>query len=96
VSEKKGEYSAGDEVIRFTAEVARVQTLADGGLRVILDLPATAVKSIQDLIAVRQLGAVLEIAAVPLIYNKEQSKNAIPERKKRKSKWTTAEGSSTN
>lgn len=54
------------EVIRFQAQVSQVKTLADGGLRVVLDLPETALKQIGQLLEVKQAGGVLEIAAVPL------------------------------
>jgi hypothetical protein len=36
------------EPIKFVAQVARVQTLADGGLRVVLDLPGRAVSLTSD------------------------------------------------
>lgn len=52
------------DVIRFTASVAQVKTLADGGLRIALDLPEQAVDVAAELMRVRQAGGVLEIAAV--------------------------------
>jgi hypothetical protein len=35
--------------IKFTAVVAKVQTMVDGGIRVVLDLPETAIKQAADL-----------------------------------------------
>jgi hypothetical protein len=55
-----------EEVIRFTAQVSKVQTLADGGLRVILDLPEGAIDTATKMMQVKQQGAVLEIAAIPI------------------------------
>jgi hypothetical protein len=52
------------EPIHFTAQVAKVQTLADGGLRLILDLPETAIDVAAEMMKVKQAGAVLEIAAI--------------------------------
>ena len=54
-------------VIRFTAQVSKVQTMADGGLRVILDMPETAIDTATRMMQVKQAGAILEIVAVPVI-----------------------------
>lgn len=54
------------EVIRFTAQVNRVQTLADGGLRVVLDLPESAIDTATQMMQAKQAGAILEIAAIPI------------------------------
>lgn len=54
------------DVIRFTAQVSKVQTLADGGLRVILDLPEGAIDTATQMMQVKLAGAVLEIAAIPI------------------------------
>ena len=56
-----------ENIIRFTASVARVQTMADGGLRVVLDLPETAIKQAGELMQVKQNGAILDIAAIPIL-----------------------------
>ena len=55
-----------DEVIRFTAQVAKVQTLIDGGLRVTLDLDEGAIDPAAKLMQAKQQGAILEIAAIPI------------------------------
>jgi len=61
---------ADKNVIRFTAEVAKVSTLADGGIRLVLDLPESAIDTAKKMMEVRQAGAILEIAAVPVEYGK--------------------------
>jgi hypothetical protein len=55
-----------EEIIRFTAQVNRVQTLADGGLRVVLDLPESAIDAATQMMQVKLAGAILEVAAVPI------------------------------
>ena len=55
-----------DSVIKFKAQVSQIKTLADGGLRVVLDLPETALEEVGDLLKVKQAGAILEIVAVPV------------------------------
>ena len=47
--------------IRFWATVAKVQTLADGGLRVSLDLPETAIVAAAELMACKRVGRVLDL-----------------------------------
>jgi hypothetical protein len=56
-----------DEVIRFLAQVSKVTTLADGGIRLVLDLAETEIEIAKQMMQVRQQGAVLEIAAVPVM-----------------------------
>ena len=58
--------SEENEVIRFRAEVAKVSTLADGGIRVTLDLPEHSIEVAKLLMEARRAGAVLEVAAVPI------------------------------
>jgi len=53
-------------VIRFRAEVSKVTTLADGGLRIVLDLPESAIDTATRMMQVRQAGGLLEVAAVPV------------------------------
>ena len=55
-----------ESVIRFRATVYKVQTLIDGGLRVTLDLPETAICEATKLMECKRGGAVLEVAAVPI------------------------------
>jgi predicted RNA-binding protein (virulence factor B family) len=51
--------------LRFQAIVARVQTLADNGLRVTLDLPEQAVVEAAQLMELKRLGAVLDVTVKP-------------------------------
>lgn len=53
-----------DDAIRFSATVAQVKTMADGGIRITLDLPETAIETAAKMMTVRRNGAVLEVAAV--------------------------------
>ena len=55
-----------DEAIRFQAQVSKVTTLADGGIRLVLDLAETEIEVAKQMMQVRQRGAVLEVAAVPV------------------------------
>lgn len=55
-----------DGLIKFTAQVSRVTTLADGGLRIVLDLPEMAIRQASELMQARQAGAILEVVAVPV------------------------------
>lgn len=73
--------NASDSVIRFTATIARVQTLADGGLRVILDMPESAVKSASVLMEARQAGAFLDVAAVP-VFQKVATDGSKPKQRR--------------
>jgi hypothetical protein len=52
------------EVIHFKAQVAKVQTMVDGGIRIILDLPEDAIDTATKMMQAKQAGAILEIAAV--------------------------------
>lgn len=49
----------------FAAIVARVQTLADNGLRVTLDLPEQAVVEAAQLMELKRIGAVLKVTVEP-------------------------------
>jgi hypothetical protein len=53
-----------ENVIRFTAQVAKVQTLTDGGLRFTLDVSESEIDAAQKLMQVKQRGGLLEVAAV--------------------------------
>jgi hypothetical protein len=54
-------------IIQFTASISQVRTMADGGLRVILDFDEGAIQAASDLMKVKQAGGLLEIAAVAII-----------------------------
>ena len=52
--------------ITFQATVAKVQTLADGGLRVTLDLPESAIMAAAELMACKREEAVLKVVCEPV------------------------------
>lgn len=54
------------DAIRFQAQVFKVQTLVDGGLRVTLDLPKDNLQAAMELMECASPGVLIEVAAVPL------------------------------
>lgn len=50
------------DAIIFDAQVQAVKTLVDGGLRVTLDLPETAIDEVAQLMRLKRDGAALRIA----------------------------------
>lgn len=56
-----------DDAIRFSATVAQVKTMADGGLRLVLDLPESAIDTASAMMKAKQAGAVLECAVVAIV-----------------------------
>ena len=58
------------DVIHFKAQVAKVQTLADGGLRIILDMAETEIETATKMMQAKQAGAVLECAVLAVIRSK--------------------------
>ena len=78
-----------ESTIKFHASVARIQTMADGGLRFTFDVGEMETLAAVQLMECKRLGAVLEIEATALINNKDQS-NAIQEGTERKSVWSPA------
>jgi len=77
------------EVIRVSAVVYKVQTLVDGGLRVTLDLPETAIGEASRLMECKRGGAVLEIAAVPVLQIGTGQSGKISEGPVGKSEWSS-------
>jgi len=55
-----------DKIIKFKAQVSKVTTMADGGLRVVLDMAETEIEVAKQMMQVKQAGAILEVAAVPV------------------------------
>ena len=53
------------EPTKFVAIVAKVQTLADNGLRVYLDLPEQAIEAVAELMIYKREGVVLDMTATP-------------------------------
>lgn len=80
------------EAITFTAAVAKVATLADGGIRVTLDLDEGAVMVMAQLAECRRAGAVLKIEATPILINSQDQHSAISEGPKRKPEWQAPKG----
>jgi len=60
-----------DKPIHFTAVVAQVRTMADGGLRLVFDLPETAIDIATAMMQAKQAGALIECACVAI--QKEKS-----------------------
>jgi len=54
------------DAIRFQAQIVKVQTLADGGIRLTFDLAETAIETATAMMQAKQAGAMLELAAVPI------------------------------
>ena len=76
--------------IRFPCAVAKVQTLADGGIRVTLDLPEQAIMAAAELMACHQQGTYLE-ATCKASDCKTEENNALAKGPKRKPKWSASE-----
>lgn len=53
------------DLTKFYAIVAKVQTMADNGLRVYLDLPEQAIEQVAELMIYKRAGVVLDITATP-------------------------------
>lgn len=49
------------EPIEFWATIAKIQTLADGGLRATLDLPEQAIMAAAELMACKRMGVVVDV-----------------------------------
>jgi hypothetical protein len=79
--------------IEFQAQVARVQTMADGGLRFTLDTGEKYIMQAAQLMKCKQFGAVLEIKA-SVKQSGAVNAETMEAGRKRKSEWKTAEKSS--
>ena len=80
-----------ESVIEFVASVAKVQTMADGGLRFIFDAPETAVMQAAQLMECKRFGAVLVIRCTPAeegLINKG-NKNGSAKGTNEQSQWAT-------
>jgi hypothetical protein len=55
------------KVIRFTATVNKVQTMVDGGGRVVLDFDEGSLGTFTSLVQAKHVSGLLEIAAVVII-----------------------------
>jgi hypothetical protein len=57
------------QLIKFKAQVSKVTTMADGSLRVVLDFSEQDIDIATKLMQVKQAGAILEIVAIPVIFD---------------------------
>ena len=84
----------------FWAIVGKVQTMADGGIRVYLDLPETAVVQMAELAAYKIHDVVVDVTVEPRNSGPEQGdgekQHIVQAGPKRKSEWATEEGQGTN
>jgi len=55
---------AENDLIKFLAVIEKVQTLADGGIRVAFDLDAGAIEQAAALMQARRINALLEVVIV--------------------------------
>lgn len=53
------------QTVTFCAEVQKVQTLVDGGLRVTLDLPESAILQAAELMTYKTHGVVIDVECKP-------------------------------
>ena len=63
------------------AQIAKVQTLVDGGIRVTLDYPETAIDIAAQLMELKRMGGLVEIIPV----KQSENRNEIPTRSEWKS-----------
>lgn len=68
--------------IKFQAAVSRVATLADGGLRITMDLPETAILEAAQLMECKRSGIYLDITAT--ISDNEETKTISRRKAKRR------------
>ena len=78
------------DTLTFDAIVYKVQTLADNGLRVTLDLPEQAITEAAVLMALKREGVAIKVT-IDEANCKTTENNAIPKGTKRQSKWTPAQ-----
>lgn len=76
--------------IVFTAEVVKVQTLQDNGIRVTLDLSENDISIMAQLAECKRAGAVLSVKASPILINKE--KEGAAKGRKQQPAWQTPQG----
>lgn len=68
---------APNDVIQFKATVAQVRTMADGGIRLMLDLDESAIDTATAMMQAKQAGAVLECAVVAVITPKQEAEYGL-------------------
>lgn len=65
--------------VKFWALIAKVQTMADGGLRIYLDLPENAVESAAVLMQYKRIGVVADVVMTPRRDNEQGQDESKPE-----------------
>jgi len=73
-----------DTSVRFWATVAQVRTLADGGIRVTLDLPENAIMQAAQLMECKRAEVVLDMMAKPRVENGKDQAISRTKAKRRK------------
>jgi hypothetical protein len=61
-----GKKQGKNEIIKFTADVAQVKTMADGGIRITLDLAESETETAMKLMDYRRESVVLGVAIAPV------------------------------
>jgi hypothetical protein len=70
-------------VIKFQATVYKVQTLVDNGLRLTLDLSEKELNTAKAMMECKNRGALLEVAAVPVIIKLEEKPKDEPAKRRK-------------
>jgi hypothetical protein len=78
-----------DLEFRFPAEIVKVQTLADHGIRVTLDLPETAIAEASKLMVFQATDVIADITVRPL--NNKVNKNGTTKGNNKQSRWSTSQ-----
>jgi hypothetical protein len=58
--------------ILFTATVNQVRTLADGGIRIVLDLSENEIETARALMECKAKSATINVAAIPVGYDDDE------------------------
>lgn len=80
-----------DGAIRFQAQVLKISTLIDGGLRLTLDLSATDPAVIVALFDAKQPGVLLEVAAVAVTAKAAENLTELDDEAKKEAKGSPAQ-----
>lgn len=78
----------------FWGQVAKAQTLADGGIRITFDLPESAIVQMAELAAYQINGVVVDVVVTPRPAQQVKTGGTtgdVEKGPKRKSEWATAE-----
>jgi uncharacterized protein YbaR (Trm112 family) len=73
-------------VLRFKAQVWQIKTLVDGGINITLALSENEIEQVAGLLECKRRGAILEVAAIPVLMNKEMEKKDAKEKTDSKNK----------